>query len=97
MKKVLVSLVALLYSFMALAQFEGTILWDTKLEIIDQKPKAGLAQSSEDEALDNKAQMLALQAQMSDPAFKKMLESNPEMMKMLNNQLAQGNAGASML
>lgn len=101
MKKQLLLLLSTCCSLLAYGQFEGTILWDCKMEITDPKMKAQMDKAQKEmSSPENQAKMKEMEAKMNDPQMKAMLESNPEMKAMIEKQLAVmkgGNAGGSMI
>jgi hypothetical protein len=95
-KKILLNLFAVCLSYMAYAQFEGTVLWNTKLEFTDPEMFVDVINPQTGKGY-GEAEKLELQQQMSDPEFKKMMESNPEAMRMMEQQMKKSGGIAGML
>jgi hypothetical protein len=89
MKKSTLFLLCSLISFLAVAQYEGTITWGLKMEITDPKLKAQMEQANKQMSdPNNQAKMKELEEKMNDPQFKAMMEKNPEMKAMIESQMA---------
>lgn len=100
MKKQLLSSIFALVSIAVSAQFQGTFVWNIKMEITDPKMKAQMEQANKqmnDPA--NQAKMKELEQKMNDPQFKAMMEQNPEMKAMIEAQLnaMKSGSGGSMM
>jgi hypothetical protein len=88
MKKHIYILCLLFVSTVALAQFEGTILWGVKMEITDPKLKAQMDMAQKQlNNPENVAKLKELEEKLNDPQFKAIMEQNPEIKAMIEGQL----------
>ncbi|MBC7390054.1 MAG: DUF4412 domain-containing protein [Opitutaceae bacterium] len=100
MKNTFLAILIFLFPLTVQAQFEGTIIWNFKMEITDPKLKAQMElANSKMNSPEMKAQMQALEAKMNDPEMKALLEKNPEMKAMIEKQLeaTKSGSGGSMM
>ena len=100
MKNTFFAILILLFPLLLQAQFEGSIVWNFKMEITDPKLKAQMEQAnSKMNSPEMKAQMQALEAKLNDPEMKAMMEKNPEMKAMIEKQLeaTKSGSGGSMI
>jgi len=76
------------FTFSKAQSFEGIIKWSIKADI------PALAKHEAQDGT-NKEAIAALQKKMADPAFQKQMEQNPEIKKMLEEQLKKAEIGST--